>query len=88
MADLAKAINRLRDTGGGLTAVKNGELLHSVPLPIAGLLSDKSAEWVNDSLGVLKHAQAVIDPFRRLIRQKPGDRKRNGVKQFSVFHGC
>ena len=59
-ADLAKAINRLRDTGGGLTAVKNGELLHSVPLPIAGLLSDKSAEWVNDSLGVLHEKLSLL----------------------------
>ncbi|MBY8912363.1 adenine deaminase [Bacillus sp. YC2] len=52
-ADLAAAINQLHDIGGGLAAVKNGELLHSVPLPIAGLLSDQSAEWVNDSLAVL-----------------------------------
>uniref|UniRef100_UPI0024BDEFAF adenine deaminase C-terminal domain-containing protein n=1 Tax=Bacillus cereus TaxID=1396 RepID=UPI0024BDEFAF len=44
----------------GLTAVKNGELLHSVPLPIAGLLSDKSAEWVNDRLGVLHEKLSLL----------------------------
>lgn len=59
-ADLAAAINQLHDIGGGLAAVKNGELLHSVPLPIAGLLSDQSAEWVNDSLSVLHEKLPLI----------------------------
>ncbi|KXZ14792.1 adenosine deaminase [Bacillus nakamurai] len=59
-ADLAAAINQLHNIGGGLAAVKNGELLHSVPLPIAGLLSDQSAEWVNDSLGVLHEKLPLI----------------------------
>ncbi|MBL3649433.1 adenine deaminase [Bacillus sp. RHFS10] len=49
-ADIAAAVNKLQEIGGGLTIIKNGEELHSVPLPIAGLLSDQSAEQVNQSL--------------------------------------
>ena len=38
-ADLFQAAETLQQGGGGLAAVKDGKLLASVPLPIAGLLS-------------------------------------------------
>ncbi|KAF1680981.1 MULTISPECIES: adenine deaminase [Bacillus] len=59
-ADLAAAVNKLRDIGGGLTIIKNGEELHSVPLPIAGLLSDQSAEQVNQSLLTLHDKLSLV----------------------------
>ncbi|MCG8395411.1 adenine deaminase [Bacillus atrophaeus] len=58
--DIAAAVNKLQEIGGGLTVVKGGKELHSVPLPIAGLLSDQSAEWVNDSLHVLHEQLSLI----------------------------
>lgn len=39
-ADLAQAANYLSEHGGGLAAVQGGEVRASVPLPVAGLLSD------------------------------------------------
>ncbi|MCI8504645.1 MAG: adenine deaminase [Lachnospiraceae bacterium] len=42
--DMALAANTLIACGGGMTAVQNGTVLGTVPLPIAGLMNDKSAE--------------------------------------------
>lgn len=58
--DIAAAVNKLQEIGGGLTIIKNGEELHSVPLPIAGLLSDQSAEQVNQSLLTLHDKLSLI----------------------------
>ncbi|WP_163182354.1 adenine deaminase [Bacillus subtilis] len=58
--DIAAAVNKLQEIGGGLTIIKNGEELHSVPLPIAGLLSDQSAEQVNQSLQTLHDKLPLI----------------------------
>ncbi|MFO3788569.1 adenine deaminase [Bacillus mojavensis] len=59
-ADIATAVNKLQEIGGGLTVIKDGEELHSVPLPIAGLLSDQSAELVNQSLMTLHEKLSFI----------------------------
>lgn len=58
--DIAAAVNKLQEIGGGSTIIKNGEELHSVPLPIAGLLSDQSAEQVNQSLLTLHDKLPLI----------------------------
>ena len=42
--DMALAANELIRVGGGMIAVKNGKILGEVPLPIAGLMSDKPLE--------------------------------------------
>lgn len=44
--DMALAANTLIECGGGLCAVADGKVLSVLPLPIAGLMSDKSAEEV------------------------------------------
>ncbi|WFA06773.1 adenine deaminase [Bacillus sp. HSf4] len=54
--DLLKAIERLGEIGGGLTVAKAEKELHSVALPIAGLLSDKPIDTVNESLLSLHEA--------------------------------
>ncbi|QJC95993.1 Adenine deaminase [Bacillus mojavensis] len=59
-ADIAAAVNKLQEIGGGLTVIKDGEELHSVPLPIGGLLSDQSAELVNQSLMTLHEKLSFI----------------------------
>lgn len=44
--DMALAGNTLAKVGGGMVAVQNGEILALLPLPIAGLMSDKPIEEV------------------------------------------
>ena len=41
--DMALAANALIECGGGMCAVSDGKVLANVPLPIAGLMNDKSA---------------------------------------------
>ncbi|AOZ87446.1 adenine deaminase [Bacillus xiamenensis] len=55
-ADMIKAIETLKEVGGGLTVVKGGQPLHTLPLPISGLLSDQPAHAVNESLHALHEA--------------------------------
>jgi len=38
--DMAAAVSRLAEIGGGIVAVESGKVLAECPLPIAGLLSD------------------------------------------------
>jgi adenine deaminase len=45
-ADMAVAIGRLAELGGGQVAVAGGRVLAEVPLPLAGLLSDRPASEV------------------------------------------
>jgi adenine deaminase len=45
-ADMAAAVNRLREVGGGQVAVAGGRVEAEVPCPIGGLLSDRPAEEV------------------------------------------
>jgi adenine deaminase len=39
-ADMARAVERLAELGGGIVAVENGDVLAELPLPVGGLLSD------------------------------------------------
>ena len=39
-ADMARAVERLAEIGGGIVAVDSGEVLAELPLPVGGLLSD------------------------------------------------
>jgi len=48
--DIVKAINAIREMQGGITVVKNDRILIKLPLPIAGLMSDKPAEKVVEKL--------------------------------------
>lgn len=70
--DMLLAIQEIERIGGGLTIVDNGKVVQSLPLPIAGLMSDKSLEELDvelerlteiaDQLGVNKD----VDPFMTL----------------------
>lgn len=44
------AINSLVAQEGGIVLVKNGQVVESMPMPIAGLMSDMSGEWVDEKL--------------------------------------
>jgi adenine deaminase len=51
--DMAQAVQGIAEMHGGLIAVKGGETLASLPLPIGGLMSDRSIEEVSDALNLL-----------------------------------
>jgi adenine deaminase len=55
-ADMALAVNHLREIGGGFVVVRDGAVLADLALPIAGLMSDLSFEAVRDGLIPLRQA--------------------------------
>ncbi len=66
--DMAIAGNALRNCGGGMVVVENGEVIAINPLPIAGLMSDEKAEIVakrvhSIELGWKKLGCNLISPF-------------------------
>ena len=54
--EMITAANVLIDSGGGMVAVKDGGVLAHVPLPIAGLMSDKPVEDVSGQIEELEGA--------------------------------
>ncbi len=58
--DMALAANTLIECGGGMCAVQNGEVLGLVPLPIAGLMSDKPVEEIGKIVASLEEAWKKI----------------------------
>ena len=63
-SDLYLAVKTVEKMGGGLAAVKDGEVLSTLPLPIAGLMSDKPLKDV--SHGWEKMTKAAQDLGCRL----------------------
>lgn len=54
--DMLVAVERLRDTGGGMIAVDGGQVIGEVRLPIAGLMSDRSVPEVAEEVRDLGRA--------------------------------
>ena len=48
--EMAFAVEELKRQEGGIVLVKDGQVLASMPMPIAGLMSDQSGEWVDQKL--------------------------------------
>ncbi|MDO4615260.1 MAG: adenine deaminase [Lachnospiraceae bacterium] len=48
--EMETAVNLLKEQNGGIVLVKNGQRIESMPMPIAGLMSDRSGEWVSERL--------------------------------------
>jgi adenine deaminase len=73
LQDMAIAVNRVIDLGGGITAVNNGQVLAEMALPVGGLITDELTasevaersrlldEVTRDQLGMTIHA-----PFMHL----------------------
>jgi adenine deaminase len=67
-ADMLKAVEVIQSMKGGLVAVLEGKVLASLPLPIAGLMSEGSVARVNLQLEALHSASKTLgckipDPF-------------------------
>jgi len=49
-ADMAYAVEKLIEQDGGIVLAREQSVLESLPMPIAGLMSDQSGEWVDEQL--------------------------------------
>ena len=49
-ADMAFAVEELIAQEGGVVLVADGEVLVSMPLPVGGIMSDRTGEWVMEKL--------------------------------------
>jgi adenine deaminase len=70
-SDMAIAVNRIVALGGGFVAVRNGQVIGEIALPVAGLFSLKSFGEVRDELVQLRKAVAGMgcrlgEPFIQL----------------------
>ncbi len=70
-ADMLKIVEVIKTMKGGLAAVSEGKVLASLPLPIAGLMSESSVAEVHVQLEALHHASKTLgckisDPFMTL----------------------
>lgn len=48
--DMAYAVEELIKQDGGIILVNKGQVIESMPMPIGGLMSDRSGEWVDEKL--------------------------------------
>jgi adenine deaminase len=48
--EMAFAVQKLIDQDGGIVIVNGQNVVESLPMPIAGLMSDQSGEWVDERL--------------------------------------
>ncbi len=56
--DMLIAAETLVQSQGGVCAVRDGQVLELLPLPIAGIMSDRPMAWVADKLHALQRAAA------------------------------
>ncbi len=64
-ADMAFAVERLIAQGGGIVLAKEEVVLDCMPMPLGGIMSDQSGEWVMERLNTLHrqaHATLEINP--------------------------
>ena len=55
-AEIACAVERLLEQNGGICLVKNGAVVDRMPMPLGGLMSDQSGEWVDQRLKAIHDA--------------------------------
>ena len=54
--DMIAAVSRVVEMNGGIAIVQNGVCTADLPLPVAGLMSEESAEWVAHRLSAIEKA--------------------------------
>ncbi|MBU3676072.1 MAG: adenine deaminase [Chitinophagaceae bacterium] len=63
-ASIARAVNALMEAEGGICAVRDTET-HCLPLPVGGLMSNASAEWIAEQYAkVDRQAKALGTPLK------------------------
>jgi adenine deaminase len=70
-ADIARALNRLMEIGGGFVVVAHGEVVEELPMPIGGIMSEEPVPALAERLGRIKAAvrelgSSLEDPFLTL----------------------
>ncbi|WP_246556206.1 adenine deaminase C-terminal domain-containing protein [Desulfonema magnum] len=71
-ADMAAAVNRIYELQGGAVVCVNGNILTELPLPVFGLISDKSMETISQGMKDIKHTVSELgvpfpDPLLTLV---------------------
>jgi adenine deaminase len=59
-ADMALAVNRIKELGGGTVVCLNGEVVSQLAFPIAGLISDEPAESLAEKLKKIQESAEKI----------------------------
>lgn len=59
-ADMALAVEELIAQGGGIITVNGGQVLSRLPMPIGGVMSDQTGEWVDRRLTELHQSAHEI----------------------------
>jgi adenine deaminase len=59
-SDMATAVQHIINMGGGAVLVKDNAVIEEMPLPLGGIMSDNSGEWVDQKLKSLQQ-KAVED---------------------------
>ena len=49
-SDMAFAVEQLKAQNGGVVLALDGKVLENMPMPIGGIMSDQSGEWVDRRL--------------------------------------
>ncbi|WP_332447028.1 adenine deaminase [Sphaerochaeta sp.] len=71
--DMAYAVETLIEQNGGMVLVKEGSTLAAMPMPVGGIMSDQSGEWVDAKLTELHevayrqlHVNSDVEPIMTL----------------------
>ena len=54
--DMEFAVNTLINQGGGIVLVKDKKIVETMPMPIGGIMSDQSGQWVDEKLTAIHTA--------------------------------
>ncbi len=71
-SDMARAVNRVAEMGGGIVVVRDGAVKAEIPLPIAGLMTDKPLPEVITRLDKVNEEAAKLAPGK-LLGSNPVD---------------
>lgn len=58
--DMTKTINRIIELQGGICCVENEEILAEVPLPVAGILSEKTVQELGKEVEILREKMSQL----------------------------
>ncbi len=57
--DMALAVEKLVEQGGGIILVKDGAVINSMPMVVGGIMTDRTGEWVSEKLSQI-HEDAYV----------------------------